>query len=56
MTAAHDPLPARALERLVRDAIRAGRKVVVRSDGEVVFNGEEALSAADRLDLMDLKK
>lgn len=54
MTPRADTLPARALERLLRDAVLAGKTVRIK-DGEIVINGEEA-EPINRLDLVDFGK
>jgi len=50
-----DGLSARALERLARDAILAGKRVIVAKNGTVVFNAEDA-ATADPFDLVDLRR
>lgn len=54
MTHRADTLPARALERLLRDAVLAGKTVRIK-DGEIVINGE-AQNPADGFDMVDLRR
>lgn len=56
MTPRADPLPAKALERLVRDAVLAGKFVRIKDgDREIVFNAETQ-NPADGFDMVDLRR